>query len=137
MKITICGSIAFLEEMKTAQEELEKLGHEVLVPESLVQGNDSAFWADMKTRPEEYLKHKNERMMQHFEKVASSDAVLVVNEEKHNIPNYIGPNTLLEIGVASYLGKKIYILNNVPDQPLKEELQAMHPIILNGQYTKI
>lgn len=33
MKITICGSIAFIDEMSKLQTELSKLGHDVKIPD--------------------------------------------------------------------------------------------------------
>ena len=40
MRITICGSIAFIDEMLVAKEELESLGHEVKLPPSSIIGDD-------------------------------------------------------------------------------------------------
>jgi hypothetical protein len=57
----------------------------------------------------------------------------VLNYEKHGVANYIGGNVLIEMGVAFYLGKTIFILNDVPkESSFYEELVGMNPVVLNG-----
>ncbi len=59
--------------------------------------------------------------------------MLVINEEKHGQPNYIGPNVLMEMAVAFYLHKPIYILNGIPAQsPLLDEIMGLEPTSLDG-----
>lgn len=66
------------------------------------------------------------------------DAVLVLNLDKHGIKNYIGGNTLMEIGFAHVLKKKIFLYNPIPDiQFYKSEIEAVQPVIINGDLTKI
>jgi len=43
----------------------------------------------------------------------------------------------MEMGLAFYLKKKIYLLNEVPELPYKEEILGVKPIILNGDLSKI
>jgi hypothetical protein len=141
MKITICGSAAFVEEMQGVAAELKNLGHEVKgMPTKFVDG-DGREWqtADYhkfkKSRPfdkPEFLNNHHQRIREHFDKVEWSDAILVTNYDKNGVADYIGPNTLMEMGVAFYLGKKIYLLNPVPDTPWKEEILGMRPEVLNG-----
>lgn len=70
-------------------------------------------------------------------KIEKSDAILVINYAKKGITNYIGGNTFLEIGLAFWLGKKIYLLNPIPDMDYMTEMYAMQPTVLNGDLTKI
>ena len=71
-------------------------------------------------------------------KIEKSDAILVVNVTKGDIKNYIGANTFLEIGFAHYIDKKIYLLNEIPNQKyIEDEILAVEPIILNGDLTII
>jgi hypothetical protein len=73
-----------------------------------------------------------------MDKIEKSDAILVANYTKKEIENYIGANTFLEIGFAHHIGKKIYFLNPIPDQPyIREELEAVEPVVLNGNLDKI
>ena len=43
----------------------------------------------------------------------------------------------MEMGIALYLNKKIYLLNQIPEIPYKEEILRMSPIIINKDLTKI
>lgn len=146
MKITICGSIMFIDEMQEVKRKLEKLGHEVKLPPSeiVVEGG--------KTIPVKELyaiRHatdtaegwiwdiKQEAMKNHFNKVVWSDAILVLNHSKNNIAGYIGANTLLEMGLALHLGKKIYLLYPIPEISYKEEILGMKPAILNDNLNLI
>ena len=100
---------------------LENLGHEVKIP---VIGTKDADG-------------KEESIRMHFEKIEWSDAVLILNYDKNGIPNYIGANTLIEMGVAFYLGKPIYLLNNIPELGYKEEILGMKPVVIGGDFGKI
>ena len=84
------------------------------------------------------MKKKGDAITKHFRKIDESDSVLITNYEKKGIANYIGGNTFLEIGYAYGTGKKIYILNDIPESSAyKDEILAMHPVILNGYISKI
>ena len=80
---------------------------------------------------------KEEAMKAHFNKILSADAILVFNRDKNNIPDYIGPNSLLEMGLAFHYGKKIYLLNAIPEMNYREEILAMKPIVLGGNLNLI
>ena len=146
MKITICGSIAFYDEMIAIKKELEQLGHQVELPPFEVKDENG----NMIPVKEYYSKRKNETddtswiwdrkeeaMKLHFQKVEWSDAVLILNFDKNNISNYIGANTLLEMGLAFHLNKKLFLLNNIPEVNYKEEILGMKPIIINKDLTRI
>ena len=146
MKITICGSIAFYNEMQKTKEDLEKMGYEVKLPPSqLEDGNGqpisaSQFYKIRKTSlgNETWVwERKEEAMKRHFDKVVWSDAILVLNYDKNNIEGYVGANTLMEMGLALHLNKKIYLLNSMPEISYKEEILGMKPIIINGDLNKI
>lgn len=73
-----------------------------------------------------------------WRQMQGADAVLVVNLDKHGIKNYIGGNTLMEIGFAHVLNQKIFLLNPIPDiSYYKTEIEAMKPTIINGNYSLI
>lgn len=78
-----------------------------------------------------------EAIKNHFDKVAWADAILVLNYDKNDIANYIGPNTFLEVGLAFYLGKKIFFLHDIPEMNSKEEYLAMTPTVIHGDLKKI
>lgn len=146
MKITICGSIAFFEEMQETKKQLERLGYEVKLPPSeVVDENGQAIPAKeyytirkaTSTTDGWIWDRKEQAMRDHFEKVLWADAILVLNHDKNNISHYIGPNTLLEMGLAFHNRKKIYLFNPIPEISYKEEILGMRPIIIDGDFTLI
>ncbi|MEI6462293.1 MAG: hypothetical protein WCO33_01320 [bacterium] len=142
MKISLCGSIQFTKEIKEIADKLIKLGNIVDIPDSaerILKGEFTLeeFLAKVNKGEGAEAKIKNDVIRKYFEKIKLSDAVLILNYTKKNIPNYIGGNTFLEIGFAFVLKKKIYLMNPIPDMPYKDELIAMQPIILNGNLSLI
>ncbi|MDD2732102.1 MAG: hypothetical protein PHI53_02815 [Candidatus Pacebacteria bacterium] len=146
MKITICGSIAFVDQMLSVKKQLEDLGHIVEMPPTEVEdgeGNLIPAIEYYKIRrntegQEDWVWDRKEwAMKKHFNKVSLSDAILVLNYDKNDIEGYIGANTFLEMGLAFHLAKKIYILNPIPEISYKEELLGMKPIIINGNLNEI
>jgi hypothetical protein len=147
MTITICGSTAFIDEMLDLKRQLEALGHVAKTPPDQVPGPDGKL---MYTR--DYYKLKkdshqddkswiwqdhSQRLYDHFDKVESADAILVANYDKNGIKNYIGANTLMEMGLAFHLRKPIYLLNPIPEISYKEEILGMKPIVINNDLTNI
>jgi len=140
MKITICGSMKFFQEMRVVKKKLENLGHTVLVPKDLDIENNIPVEAQQHLSTDELIAAKIEYdfIRDHFKKINEADAILVLNYEKKGIPNYIGGNTFLEMGLAFWLGKKIFLLHPVPDSmEYMTEMHAMQPVVLHGDITKI
>lgn len=144
MKITICGSMTFAQQMLDIKERLEKGGFEVVLPDNTEEyiGERSVLkergvgWGSSL----EGAKRKIERdlIRKHWVKISQSDAILVVNGDKNGVNNYIGGNSFLEMGFAHILGKKIFVLNPLPELPLiYQELVAMEPVILEGDLNKV
>ena len=153
MKITVCGSIGFYKEMESARDELVRFGHEVKIPELALEV-PKEFGSGKKVYFGQFIEQnggidafpaghkiwdlKEGAINDHYEKIDWGDAILVVNHEKRDIAGYIGGNTLIEIGVAFYLKKKIYILNPVSSElSYKQEIMGMKPIIINGDLSLI
>ncbi|MCK4355105.1 hypothetical protein KAW43_01995 [Candidatus Parcubacteria bacterium] len=143
MKITICSSAVFTKECYEIKKKLERKNHLVFIwsPEIGVNGNTVSmedFHAMRKNNlTEDLLKLKKSLIDEHIERIKNSDAVLVLNFDKNGIKNYIGGNTFLEIGFAYVLGKKIFLLNPIPDINYKEEIEAMSPVVLDSDLSKI
>ena len=153
MKITICGSIGFYKEMETARDELIKHGHEVKIPELALEvskefgGGKKVYFGqyieqnggiDVFPAGHEIWNMKEGAINDHYAKIDWCDGILIINHEKRGISGYIGGNTLIEIGVAFYLKKKIFILNPVSSElSYKQEIMGMKPIMLNGNFSKI
>lgn len=71
--------------------------------------------------------------MLHFSEIANekTDAVLIVNEDKENIKNYIGPNSFAEAAMGFFQGKKVFLKNDMYE-PYKDELVGWGIIPLKG-----
>ncbi len=130
MKITICGSMQFDAEMTRAKTQLEERGYEVDKPNA-VEGHVYADNLDANAGL------KRGFIDEHFAKIDTSEAILVVNETKHGTPGYIGGNTLMEIAYAYAQKLDIYLLNSVQELSYADEIRGMHPIMLNGELSKI
>ena len=146
MKITICGSIAFQDEVLSVKENLEKLGHEVEIWRLKLKDEKGQLISAKEYYKIRRIANENEKwvwdrkaevVLEHFEKIARSDAILVTNYDKNDVKGYIGGNTLMEMGLAFFLKKKIYLLNQIPELSYKEEILGVKPIILNGDLNKI
>ncbi len=137
MVIAVCGSLVFHKEMRDVQKQLETLGHTVLVPKSLDLIEQQGFKKPETVEERLAAEEKYDFIREHFKKIESADAVLVVNPRHHKIDGYIGGNTFLEIGIAFYLGKSIYFLYPTPKMGYELELAAMHPIILEGSVSNL
>jgi hypothetical protein len=135
--ITICSSANFYKQAVEIKDQLQTKEIMVLVPEVAEKMRESGdfdvshyktWFADAN----DYHK-KAELMRKHFEKIEQGDAILVLNYEKHGVQNYIGGNVLMEMSLAFYLRKPIFILNELPeDSPFEEEIKGMGPIVLHG-----
>ncbi len=135
MKITLCGSMKFAKDFKGVQKTLEKMGHEVIIPQTV----DECISNPMLNEDVEFC-IKKDVIKVHHKNIAGSDAVLILNFDKGNIKNYIGASAFMEMGFAHVQNKKIFLLNDVPDKKdirYSDEIRVMQPIILNGDLSKI
>lgn len=136
MKIAICCSMSASGKVLEVVKELEKNGHELIVPRNL-EKYALGIWDIENAHESTQNKIEGDLIRGYFEKIKNCDAVLAVNEEKNGIENYIGGNTFLEIAFGHVLNKKIYLLNQIPEVSYKDEIIAMRPIILNSDLSKI
>ncbi|MBI3955654.1 hypothetical protein HY339_00185 [Candidatus Gottesmanbacteria bacterium] len=137
MTITICGSMQFHREMRETRDALESQGHVVLLPKSIELMDTQGYVHPEDDEERITAKIEHDFIREHFKKIEEADAILVLNYDKKGIPNYIGGNTFLEMGLAFWLGKKIFLLQPIPDMNYKTEMHAMQPVVLNGELTKI
>lgn len=127
MKIAISGNVYMLSDILKVQEKLEFLRHHV---------NPTFEFVEQLSDDDETQKQKHR--VSFFEKLRNSDAILVLNNsQKDGRENYISGSSLLEMGFAHALGKKIYLLQGVPQISYKDEIMAMEPIVLEGDLGKI
>lgn len=139
MKIMVCGSMSFAKEMLEFKKRLEAMGHTVDVPTDaakIASGNHDSNDFDAN------YKHcvENDIIRTHFKMVEDNDAILILNYDKDGIGGYIGASSLMEIGLAYYIGKKIFLLKAPPkesEQRWAHEIRIMQPTILNGNLSLI
>ncbi|MFB6226644.1 MAG: hypothetical protein ABEJ02_04800 [Candidatus Paceibacteria bacterium] len=132
MRIAICSSMAFAKEMLDVKESLERLGHEVAIQEDVEEHSSGNINEEDKWR-----KLEIDPLKKYFGEIKNSDAILVINKDKNNIKNYIGGNSLIEMAFAHVLDKKIILLNDVPKISYSDEIEAMSPVVLNGDLQNI
>lgn len=130
MKITICGSMDFKAKMGELKSELNSRGYGVETPNLWERGS---YVGD----PDADAAMKRKFIDEHFAKIALSEAILVVNEEKKGMAGYIGGNTLVEIAQAYTQGLDIFLLHEVPDISYADEIRGMHPIILANDLDRL
>ncbi|MEI6462077.1 MAG: hypothetical protein WCO33_00220 [bacterium] len=135
MKIAIVGSMTFVDKMLETKKNLENNNHKVFA---------SSFAEEYSKLPKEQIesqtiKDKNNKdgLIEFCNLIEKCDAVLALNYDKKGIKNYIGGNSFLELGYGFILGKKIYFLKPIPEMIYTSELEAMKPVILLGDLTKL
>lgn len=140
--LALCSIASFYLEVVSLSRKIEDLGIKTILPKTAVKmklegrENDEAI-TDWSKSPPGYH-GKAALIREHFAEIAECDAILVTNYTKHDKPNYIGPNVLMEMVVAFYLNKKIYILNNPPeDSPLIDEILGLEPVFLKGDIARL
>lgn len=135
MKICVCCSLSFTDKVKEIADELEKLGHEVLLPNGiLIDAIHQPDFDPVKAKRD----NDYDAIRDHFKKIQDSDAILVCNFKKNDVENYIGANTFLEMGFAYNYKKPIFSYNPLPDYKyINDEIQSFDVIVLNGDLSKI
>jgi hypothetical protein len=139
--IAVCSSANFYKEVVNVEAKLEKMGFEVIIPISATKmkatGKFDVSHRTWLNDPSDYHK-KTSLIRAHLDEIEKSDAILVVNNEKHGIKNYIGGNVLMEMTLAFHQKKPIYLLNKIPvESSFLEEIIGMEPIVLDGDLGKI
>ncbi len=123
MKLIVVGSMSHYLKFEKIKNELEDKGHDVKIPLS-----DNFY--------EKNNQVKKDSMIDFNKNLEECDGILVVNFDKNGQKNYIGINSIMEIGMAFNKNKKIFILNNVPEN-CREELEAIEVIELNGDLNNL
>ncbi len=135
----ICGSTTFAQDMLDIKSELEKFRHEVKVPLGMEPHLiDPSFGDNL----EENLKFciDNDIMRANFNQIKDGDAILVFNKKKNTIEGYIGVSVLMEMAIAHFLHKKIFIMYEIPhfnNHRWAHEVSIMQPKIIKGDLFKI
>lgn len=129
------GSVAFAKDIVRLHKELKTLGHTPLIHELMFNIADGTAEEIISRVPREHaeLKREHDFIRWWYNCIVSGDAILVCNMDKKGIRNYIGGNTLMEIGFAHVHEKKVFLLNPIPEGvPYVDEIKAMTDVVLDG-----
>lgn len=133
MKILLICSKAFYNKLPEYKKELEEFGHEIYMPNCYDAPETEAKY---RGTPEHHI-FKAKMFKKSEETIKKMDAVLVLNFNKNGQENYIGGATFLEIYDAFRMNKKIYFVNEIPNNMLKDELIGFNPMIIGKDLSKI
>ena len=141
MKIYVLGSSHFMKHMVECSSQLKKLGLDGHIHEdyeAFARGEKQDIVARWHNGEEAAIKRDNNYYKEHYQHILESDGILVVNDEKNGVKNYIGGNVLIEMGQAYVNDKKIFFLNGMPTQSTyMDEIISMDPICLHGDLSNI
>ena len=141
MKIYVLGSTSFMKKMVDEKNQLCAQGFNAWIHphyEAFVRGEKKEHLARWRNGEAAAIKRENNYLREHYKHILESDAVLIVNDKKNGIKNYVGGNVLMEMGQAYVNNKIIFFLNGMPTgMPYMDEIEAMDPICLNGDLKKI
>jgi hypothetical protein len=106
--------------------------------EKLVRGEMNDLLERVSDGEHAQVKIERDYHKYNFKNIKASDAVLVVNEPKNGQENYIGGNTLMEMGQAYVLDKKVFILNSLPEEvSYIDEIKSLEPVCLEGDFGRV
>ena len=119
--IVLCGSMKVKDRIIEIANKLEAMGYNVLLPVECMQGVQKVIASRA-----------------HLNRVIDKDneIILIVNETKNGIENYIGPNSFAEISFGFYYNKRVYLFNDIYE-PYKDELIGWGVIPLRGKLENI
>lgn len=128
MRIMLIGSAKFESRENEFAEVLEKSGHEVKY---------TAGYDEQKLESENWREFGARMMKKSIAIIPEIDAVLCLNHAKDEQPNYIGGATFCEMAYAFEHGKKIFILNDIPEDSengpnIRFEIEMFRPVVLHG-----
>jgi hypothetical protein len=119
--------MSFHAEMLEISQTLYSKGIEAIVPESDIPLLNAL-------NDQDFNEIKRVVGMRHIRKIRDHKktyGILVVNRDKHGVPDYIGPNTFAEIAVAFAHYKKIFLFQGIPEF-YNDELTAWNVQALHG-----
>lgn len=130
MKVLIHASLDFAKEIIDVKNFFdEHLNISVILPELTryqdirdVDGDDVTF-----------TKIKNRLSIENMKNVEKCDGLLILNYTHRGIENYVGGNSFLEMCIAFYLNKPIFLLNDIPENMhYTEEIKSFYPIVIKN-----
>lgn len=140
MKIVILSSMAFVEDIMEKKAELERLGHSVQVPGDTQHALEVPDRLLRSYAPTLDTCVGNDFLRTSMQDIAAAESVLVLNHPKNGINGFVDSYCMMQIGVAYYLHKKIFLLYPLPpthDNRFALDVSMTQPKVLNGDMTLI
>lgn len=135
----ISGSMTFVHDMQVLQVKLEELGHKVCLPIGIEPHlTDPSYQDDLDRNIPELI--KEDIMQRNFKQIEAQDGIVVINKMKNGVDGYMGTSMLMEMAIAYFLGKKIFILHTIPhynNHRWAHEVTIMQPVFINEDLKKI
>jgi hypothetical protein len=131
VRISICGSMSFIDQMEELAANLRRRGLMVATP---VREEAGIAWSELE--PAAAARAKGEYITGYLAEIRVSDHVLIANYDKAGISGYVGPNALIEAAFARALDKGVVFLHPPGPQPCQLEAMALMTACLNGDLSR-
>lgn len=137
MKIYLAASSSFWDRLPSKKKELEQLGHEVMLPSTVDDPElEARIWQEGGDDAHTRLIRK--LFMDSEERIGDwSDAIYLLNHEKHGVAGYVGGAALIELYMAYREHKKIFLENNIEKGAMYDEIMGFAPVFVGGDLTRI
>ena len=132
MKIAICGSMTFVDEMEALAAVLTAAGMTVATP---VRDEGEVNWSGLDDDAAAAAKARY--VADYLAVIRRCDVVLIANYEKAGVRGYVGANALVEAAFGYALGKTVAFLNPPGPQPCRLEAMAMMTMCLDGDVRRL
>lgn len=136
-RVVICCNRIFREQAAALQQQLKDEG----IPNTLLTIED-ANGEEITNRSSE--EHKLRAFNAYFRKIQNNRtwALLVINPQKYEIENYIGPMTFASCVAAFAQRKRMYLLHGFPEKDgrptvFAEELKSWRAVNLRGSLSRL
>jgi nucleoside 2-deoxyribosyltransferase len=137
-KIFLAASMNFYPKLLEIEAKLKAIGFDVEIPVSAKIMRENRDFEVAHFKGFYSNEQKQTFFRENLSNIEKSDAILVVNEEKNGISGYIGTSVIMEIGIAFYLHKIIYLWNELPaEATYKPEIDAFEAFVINQDLEKI
>ncbi|WP_143406786.1 hypothetical protein [Methanonatronarchaeum thermophilum] len=141
-RIVVCGSLDFTREIGKIRRSLERMGFEVVIPKTseMILDGDVSFERILQEKSSGDIVDRAielDPLSYYYDAIRNSDKVLVINLTKNGVEGYIGGNVLIEMGYAHALNKPIYLWNEIPELPYRDEIQIMQPKVIDKDLSKL
>lgn len=129
-KILIHASLDYKQDMIQAKKYIEENSDFYVTLPELTRYQDIR---DVQGDDETFTRIKNRLTKESLLNVANCDLLLILNFSHRGIENYIGGNSFMEMVIAFFLKKPIYLLNNIPEEmTYTEEIKSLYPIVVHS-----